>query len=138
MSMTTLSRRSRTQVERKRIRGVPPSQRVNLMSCFANTASGKPIILRNFGNCRTTRRETTRQSLRVKLVAVPVASDNSSANVMFILPLLDVLLMNPFRYLILPIHIMSTLIEICLLLMNWCKMEVLFGWAIILLVNLLV
>jgi hypothetical protein len=56
---------------------------------------------------------------------------------MFLLLLLDVLLMMPIGYLILLVHIMSALTELCLVLMNQCRMEVLFEWAIILLVKLL-
>jgi hypothetical protein len=65
MSMVLLSRRSPTPVvKEKEIRGVTPSQRVYPMSCFADTARGKTIILRNIRNCRTRRRGTTCQSLR--------------------------------------------------------------------------
>jgi hypothetical protein len=42
------------------------------MSCFADTARGKTIILRTVENCRTRRRGMTHQSIRVKLMVVPV------------------------------------------------------------------
>jgi hypothetical protein len=57
--------------------------------------------------------------------------------VMFLLLLLDVLLMMPIGYSILLVDIMSALIELYLVLMNLCRMEVLFRWVIILLVRLL-
>jgi hypothetical protein len=42
------------------------------MSCFADTARGKTIILRTVENCRTRRRGMPHQSIRVKLMVVPV------------------------------------------------------------------
>jgi hypothetical protein len=139
MFMAIQSRRSLTQVAReKETKRVTPSQTDHLMNCFAYTARGKIIILRTVENCRTRRRGTTRQSLRVKLMVVSMLSlIIVLIMVMFLLPLLHVHLMSPFGYLILLVHIMSALIEICLVLMNQCRMEVLFGWAIILLVKLL-
>jgi hypothetical protein len=55
-----------------------------------------------------------------------VASDNSFNNGDVLITLVDVHLMIPFGYLILHVHIMSTLTELCLVLMNRCRMEVLF------------
>jgi hypothetical protein len=98
----------------------------------------KIMKLRTAGNCRTRRRGTTRSNQRVKLTVVPLLSPVIVLiMVMFLLPLLDVLLMMPNGYLILLVHIMSALTEICLVLMNLCRMEVLFKWATILLVQLL-
>jgi hypothetical protein len=45
--------------------------------------------------------------------------------------------MMPNGYSIVLVHIMFVLIELCSVLMNPCKMEALFRWAIILLVGLL-
>jgi hypothetical protein len=103
MSVVVLSRRSLTQVAKgKEIRGVAPSQRVHPLNCFADTARGKIIRLIIVGNCRTRRRGMTRQSLRVKLVVVPLLPlIIVLIMVMFLLFLLDVHLMIPFGYLIL-------------------------------------
>jgi hypothetical protein len=105
------------------------------MNCFEDTARGKIIILRTVENYRTRRRGTTRQSQMVKLMLVPLIIIRIM--VMFLLLLLDVLLMMPIGYLILLVDIMSALTEFCLVLMNLCRMEVLFRWVIILLVRLL-
>jgi hypothetical protein len=104
------------------------------MNCFADTARGKIITLITVENCRTRRRGMPRQSLRVKLMVVPLLPLIMG---MFVLLLLDVDLMIPFGYLILLVHIMFALTELCLALMNQCRMEVLFGWALILLARLL-
>jgi hypothetical protein len=133
--MAVLSKRSLTQVAKgKEIIGVTLSLRDHLMNCFADIARGKIIILRIVRNCRTRRRGMTHQSQRVKLMVVPLLP---LIMVMFLLLLLDVHLMIPFGNLILHVHIMSALIELSLVLMYWCRMEVLFGWAIILLMKLL-
>jgi hypothetical protein len=116
MSVAVLSRRSLTQVAKgKKIRGVTPSQGVYSMNCFADTARRKIIILITIGNCRTSRRGMTRQSLRAKLLVV---TQLPLIMVMFLLLLLDVHMMVLFGYLILHVHIMFALIEICLVLMN--------------------
>jgi hypothetical protein len=138
MSMDILSRRMLTQVAKgKEIRGVALSQRVHPMNCFGDTARGKIIILITIANCRT-RRGTTHQSLRVKLMVVPLMPlIIVLIMVIFLLLLLDVHLTITFGYLILLVCIMSTLIELCLVPMIRCRMEVLFRWARILLVKLL-
>jgi hypothetical protein len=90
------------------------------------------------GNCRIRRRGTTHPSQRVNLMVVPLLSLMVVLiMVMFLLLLLNVLLMMPNGYSIALVHIMFVLIELCSVLMNPCKMEALFRWAIILLVGLL-
>jgi hypothetical protein len=139
MSVAALGRRSPAQVAKeKEIKGFASSQRDHLVIGFVGTARRKIMKLRNVGNCRTRRRGTTRSSQRVKLMVVPLLPlIIVQIMVMFLLLLLDVLLMMPIGYLILLVHIMSALTELCLVLMNQCRMEVLFEWAIILLVKLL-
>jgi hypothetical protein len=93
------------------------------MNCFTDTARGKIIILRTVRNCRTRRRGTTPQDLRVKLMVVPLLPlIIVLIMVMFLLLLLDVHLMIPLGYLILHVHIMSALTKFCLVLMNRCRM----------------
>jgi hypothetical protein len=90
MSRVVLSRRRLTQVANgKEIRGVSLSQSVHPMNCFIDTARGKIIILITVRNCKTRRRGIARQSLRVKLMVVPL------------LPLIIVLIMMIFLLLLL-------------------------------------
>jgi hypothetical protein len=138
MFVVTQIRRSPTQVAKEIVaRGVAPSQRDDKVIYSACTARREIMKFKIAGTCRM-RRGTTHPSQKVKLMVDPLLSLMIvRIMVMFLLPLLDVFLMMSNGYLILLTHIMPALIELCLGLMNPCRMMVLFRWAIVLLVRLL-
>jgi hypothetical protein len=102
---------------------------------FCRYYKRKIIIVRTVGNCRTRRRGMTRRSQRVKLLVVPLII--VLIMVIFLLLLLDVLLNDALWILDSACSYHVCINRDLFSIMNRCKMEVLFEWAIILLVKLL-